>query len=993
MDHLFSRLNRRTVLSLVGLLVVGQVLASRLSFSDEPSPEVKQHLAELTETISELQLAADSNPLVREELASSYMTRAKVYLFTVEDFSSAVSDFTQAIDLLTAITKTEPNDLLLNSALAEGRLFRARSRMKLKQIEPAYLDASSSITIYKRLTRQDNAFESNLVFALKTRIEISREIKNRDAGQTQQLASDFTTAIELLEKLSKKGFNDQFYEKQLTDLRTIQNEISPDGGGEGKKPKTATIPSANQQTREFAARTPSDLPLGTWISDKEYQNNFALPLKVSLKGEWERSLPPGANFHVVRKDGMATLNPNLPVKTDQLDQAFILWMESFVVEERILLGIELLGLAEGEQFQDFIPELMGKIIKEESNKPGVLYDPISRFHQVIIAGRICWQLDIDVFRESGLYTRRNIYIPAGNVVYDIGWAMTEPRLRSALDDEFDLMIQIGAPFQDSPQDDVQAQQILSAITEAQKRSTQLTTLKAQLNDTLDIQGAAIARTQAFLNDNRGGSPFGIARRAGNNAGAITALQAVKQWQEKIDQLMAERLQLRRKVILESLTDDQIKLAKKFFPDVFRKLPAQRDGIQKMLFTSPDGSFEVDSRAVEPKITKSAGSIQYDFFLDNGHYRIARKTFPIETLKGESSIDEALIDLGDVFKTDQKGTLLKEEFSEVGDHRARILSWEIENQNGGRSKVTVALTIAEESLFLISTVVNDISDAAEIERADHFIQSFQIRTETAAKAPSSLSVPLSDKKMNVMDTRRNLPSSESNKPDIESSLGSDSQSYTAGQAVDIFWRDKWYPAKLMKQVGEQQWEIRYDSSSASWDEVVAADRIRLRRPPEPKYRSYGPEQLIGPPNTERAGDYSTAWASKYPDSAVEWILVEYQTEVPVSEIAIYETYNPGAVTKIFAVDSMGVESIIWTSEVDRSVSEQKRKLRIALQESTETKLIKIEIDSPAVSGWNEIDTVAVRDNHGEWHWPVRADASSSYSSGDTPPQLKASIHKE
>ena len=994
MDHLFFRLMRYMTLSLTGLLVVGHFLASRSCFSDEPVPEVKGQIAELTERINEFRRATASDPFVQAELAQSYMTRAKLYLFAVKDFSRAESDFSRTIDLLTATSKSAQKDLPHDAALAEGHLFRARSRMKLNQLELANLDASSSIKFYQRLAGQNVAFESNLVYALKTRIEVARQNDKRDAAQTRQLDNDLTTATKLLEKLSKQGFNDEFYQEQLSELRQIRDEISL--GGQAEASNSAVMPSENHPATKFAARSPSDFPLGAWINAKEYRNNFALPLKVHLKGRWARALPPGADFHVVRKDGMATLNHHLPLKTEHLDRAFVLWMESLVIDERTLLGIELHGLREGEKFQDFTVDLMKKVIQDESQKPEVLYEPFSRFHQVIIAGRNCWQLDIDIFRESGIYTRRNIYVPAGDVVYDIGWAMTEPRLRAALDDEFDLMIQIGAPFQESPEDDVQAQQILSVIGEAQKRSTRLIKLKAELMDALDIQGAAISRVQAFLNDTRGGTPFGFPRRTGNSAGAITALQSAKQWQGKIDQLMAQRLQLRREVIQDALSGDQKEHAKMFFPGLFRTLPAHRDEIQEKLFTPEDNQFEVDAQGLQPEITSSVGAVRFDFFLDKGYFRIARKRFPENALKLKPNIDAVLIDFGDTLKSGQPGRLLKEEFSEVGGHRAREFSWEVQNNDGGVSRVTAALTIAEEFLYLILTNVHDVSDAAQIERADRFFQSFQIHSATSAKVVPSQSVPKSDGNQSAADTFGNAPpagSRDFKKPDVSSTFPADSHAYAVGQNVDVLWENSWYPAEVVKVVGEQQWEIHYDGYSSDWNEVVGISRIRLRKSPDPTFRPYGAEQLIGPPNTMQPGDFSTAWASKTSDSSTEWILVEYEDAISIKEIAIYETYNPGAVTKVSAIDSTGAESVVWTAEVDRSVSELKRILRVDLEKSIETKLLKIYIDSPRVGGWNEIDTVAIRDKHGELHWPIRADASSSYASGNTPRQLKALVHKK
>ena len=76
--------------------------------------------------------------------------------------------------------------------------------------------------------------------------------------------------------------------------------------------------------------------------------------------------------------------------------------------------------------------------------------------------------------------------------------------------------------------------------------------------------------------------------------------------------------------------------------------------------------------------------------------------------------------------------------------------------------------------------------------------------------------------------------------------------------------------------------------------------RVRRP-------WGPEQVIGPPDTLEAGDRSTAWASREPDAGAEWLQVGYEKEVEIAEVRVRETYNPGALILIAAVLADGSET--------------------------------------------------------------------------------------
>ena len=79
------------------------------------------------------------------------------------------------------------------------------------------------------------------------------------------------------------------------------------------------------------------------------------------------------------------------------------------------------------------------------------------------------------------------------------------------------------------------------------------------------------------------------------------------------------------------------------------------------------------------------------------------------------------------------------------------------------------------------------------------------------------------------------------------------------------------------------------------------------------RPWGPEQASGEPNTQGAGDIDTAWASLTQDDQNEWLELQYLTAVVPAQLRVFETYNPGAVVKITALDSAGKESVLWQGE--------------------------------------------------------------------------------
>lgn len=144
------------------------------------------------------------------------------------------------------------------------------------------------------------------------------------------------------------------------------------------------------------------------------------------------------------------------------------------------------------------------------------------------------------------------------------------------------------------------------------------------------------------------------------------------------------------------------------------------------------------------------------------------------------------------------------------------------------------------------------------------------------------------------------------------------------------------------------------------------------------RPWGPEQLIGEPDTKEAGDYQTAWASKSQDDQDEWLLLEYDAPLVASTVSIYETHNPGAVTKISAFGLDGHEEEIWTGRDNPAQGtvfiNQKNFPR-----PFKTNRLKIYLDSKSIAGWNEIDAVGLSDRAGKIHWATNAEASSTYAS--------------
>lgn len=147
-----------------------------------------------------------------------------------------------------------------------------------------------------------------------------------------------------------------------------------------------------------------------------------------------------------------------------------------------------------------------------------------------------------------------------------------------------------------------------------------------------------------------------------------------------------------------------------------------------------------------------------------------------------------------------------------------------------------------------------------------------------------------------------------------------------------------PAEEPVEGAEGQWAIDATASSEYGDTGFSA------------------AQATGEPNVPEASDNSNAWAPMGTDDGVETLDLTYATAVVPTAIAIYESFNPGAVISVAALDPNSNEWItLWEGE-----SPTNETLRVFSPELTPpdfaTDQIRITLDTSLVEGWNEIDAV-------------------------------------
>jgi hypothetical protein len=149
-------------------------------------------------------------------------------------------------------------------------------------------------------------------------------------------------------------------------------------------------------------------------------------------------------------------------------------------------------------------------------------------------------------------------------------------------------------------------------------------------------------------------------------------------------------------------------------------------------------------------------------------------------------------------------------------------------------------------------------------------------------------------------------------------------------------------------------------------------------PRRQMRAWGPEQATGPPDTGRAGDIATAWASRTPDAQPEWLTLTYDPPVRAGAVHVVETFNPGALRQVSGVTADGRELLLWEGTDPTPAGRGMGTSVVPLSEPVTLRRVTLHLDSPGVPGWNEIDAVGLEDVQGQLHWATSAAASTTYA---------------
>ncbi len=151
-------------------------------------------------------------------------------------------------------------------------------------------------------------------------------------------------------------------------------------------------------------------------------------------------------------------------------------------------------------------------------------------------------------------------------------------------------------------------------------------------------------------------------------------------------------------------------------------------------------------------------------------------------------------------------------------------------------------------------------------------------------------------------------------------------------------------------------------------------------------AYAAVQAVGPPDSQGPGDHSTAWCPAAAGGQADWLECRFKTAQNPSEIVVYENLSPGGITRIGVFDDDDHEVAAWEGTDPTPRGEPWGVSVFPVNVTFAFRKLRLYLNSPAGSGYHEIDAVGLRDD-GQSQWAAEAEASSTW--GD--PQMMAMMN--
>jgi subtilase family serine protease len=144
------------------------------------------------------------------------------------------------------------------------------------------------------------------------------------------------------------------------------------------------------------------------------------------------------------------------------------------------------------------------------------------------------------------------------------------------------------------------------------------------------------------------------------------------------------------------------------------------------------------------------------------------------------------------------------------------------------------------------------------------------------------------------------------------------------------------------------QVRYADRVISFSSQYSVDR-------------WSANQILGGPDTyPHYGDLSTAWAMESENNQRDYIELHFSNPQPVEAVAVYETFNPGAIDTIYVKNPLtGAWVVEWSGTAHPLANPMSRIFTVSFpRTSFNVSEVRIAINSMAVQGWNEYDAVGL-----------------------------------
>ncbi|MEZ5966347.1 MAG: hypothetical protein R3F56_21105 [Planctomycetota bacterium] len=125
-------------------------------------------------------------------------------------------------------------------------------------------------------------------------------------------------------------------------------------------------------------------------------------------------------------------------------------------------------------------------------------------------------------------------------------------------------------------------------------------------------------------------------------------------------------------------------------------------------------------------------------------------------------------------------------------------------------------------------------------------------------------------------------------------------------------------------------------------------------------NYGAVQLVGPPDVPDGNDNPKAWCHHSSAKGLEWVELTFVKAVHATEVRVRQTYNPGAIVKVEAIDESGTSHLWWQGVDPARPSGALNAIAWFAVRVPKTDYlvarVKLTLDLDAVASWQEIDAV-------------------------------------